>query len=82
MLTARLAGFLDRFPPDTHTARLLRFLLTLATRDENAIRAAVEDFTASSWPATRSEVPVALRAAHLLYRMMLVVWIDVWDLTE
>lgn len=78
-LTARLAGFLDRFADDSHTAHLVRFILTMSSGSEIAILAAIEDFPEPRGRGPRADAPLLLRATHVLRARLRQVH---WDIAE
>ncbi|KJY26857.1 hypothetical protein [Streptomyces sp. NRRL S-495] len=69
-LTPRLQGFVDRHPRGTGIGDYVRFVLVLATQDDDRILAATERFTDTCWTGTARGVPARARALHLLGRML------------
>ncbi|WP_380286457.1 hypothetical protein [Kitasatospora purpeofusca] len=68
-LTPRLQPLTREHPPGTDIGDYARFVLVLATQDDNRILTATEDLTDSYWTGTARTAPTRARALHLLGQM-------------
>ncbi|MGW2843783.1 hypothetical protein [Streptomyces sp. NPDC001108] len=69
-MTSRLQTLLLQHPQDTDIGDCVRFVLVLATRDDDRILAATEKLTDAYWAGTARGVPTRARALHLLGQML------------
>ncbi|MFC8717749.1 hypothetical protein [Kitasatospora sp. NPDC057198] len=69
-LAPRLQGFTNQHRQGTDIGDYVRFVLVLASRDEDRIRTATENLTDAYWAGTAREVPTRTRALHLLGQML------------
>ncbi|MFF2820493.1 hypothetical protein ACFVT9_33830 [Kitasatospora cineracea] len=69
-LAPRLQGFTDQHRSSTDIGDYVRFVLVLASQDEDRIRTATENLTDAHWAGTAREAPTQARALHLLGQML------------
>ncbi|MFB7476870.1 hypothetical protein [Kitasatospora sp. NPDC056184] len=69
-LTPRLQTFTHQHPQGTDIGDYVRFVLVLATQDDDRILTATEKLTDAYWTGTARGVPTRARALHLLSQML------------
>ncbi|MFJ4851470.1 hypothetical protein [Streptomyces sp. NPDC088733] len=69
-LTPRLRTFTHQHPQGTDIGDYVRFVLVLATQDEDQILTVTEKLTDAYWTGTARAVPTRPRALHLLGQML------------
>ncbi|CAM5273348.1 hypothetical protein GCM10010329_79000 [Streptomyces spiroverticillatus] len=69
-LTPRLQNFLHQHPQGTDIGDYLRFVVVLATQNDDRILTATEQLTDAHWTGTARGVPTRPRAPHLLGQML------------
>ncbi|MFF9213248.1 MULTISPECIES: hypothetical protein [unclassified Streptomyces] len=69
-LTPRLRAFTHQHSQGTDIGDYVRFVLVLATQDDDQILTATEKLTDAYWTGTARGVPARPRALHLLGQML------------
>ncbi len=69
-LTPRLQTFTHQYPQGTDVGDYVRFVLVLATRNEDLVLTATEKLTDAYWTGVARGVPARPRALHLLGQML------------
>ncbi|MFD8676524.1 hypothetical protein ACFV1A_26020 [Streptomyces seoulensis] len=71
VLTPRLRAFRHQHPQGTDIGDYVRFVLVLATQNDDQIRTVTEKLTDAYWTGTSRGVPTRPRALHLLGQMLI-----------
>ncbi|GAA3030702.1 hypothetical protein GCM10020229_47640 [Kitasatospora albolonga] len=69
-LAPRLHGFTNQHGRGTDIGDYVRFVLVLASQNEERIRTLTESLTGAHWAGTARELPTRARALHLLGQML------------
>ncbi|MGW0885553.1 hypothetical protein [Streptomyces sp. NPDC002671] len=69
-LTPRLQTFMHQHPQGTDIGDYVRFVVVLATQDDDRILTVTEKLTDAYWTGTARGVPTRARALHLLGQML------------